>query len=192
MAEDLYPRPLSLSAYSAFQVSHAYSLGNVVKPTTPNNHIYYVTVAGTSGSEPTWPTTSQGTVVSGGVTFTEHGLAPGVQYLKYLQRPKDWEAITVVLEFEDGGRDFLERAASPPQFYELEYDGLTDDDAYILDQFYEAHRLSLSFTFVEPRNHPWTGVEGNTVAGCHFVSYGRDHTKVGVQSRRVVIAKYQA
>lgn len=193
MPESLYPRPVRLAQIAAFQASHTYALGEVVKPTTPNNHIYYVTVAGAGGSEPSWPTSTQATVVSGAVTFTEHGLSPGVQYLKYLKRPKDWPAITVISEFEDGGRDFLERAASPPQYYELEYDGLLDTDAYILDAFYETQRLSVLFTFVEPRDHPWTGAEGNTVAGCNIQSYERNHLKVkGMQSRKIVIVKYQA
>jgi hypothetical protein len=116
----------------------------------------------------------------------------GPVYMKYLKRPKSWDEITVESEFEDGGRDFLIRAASPPQYYELTYDGLSDEDANILDQFWEAHGLSISFTFIEPRDHPWTGSEGITVTGCHFVSYERDHSKVWIQSRKIVIAKYPA
>lgn len=194
MPEDLYPRLIQLPLITAFQASHAYSLGNVVKPTTPNSHIYYVTTAGTSSSEPSWPTSAQGTIVSGTATFTEHGLAPGVQHEKYLKRPKDWAAITVISEFEDGGKDYLERAADAPQFYELDYNGLMDEDAYILDAFWESHRLSVPFTFVEIRNHPWTFVEGSTVASCHFVSFDRDHDRPakGVQRRKVVIAKWPA
>jgi hypothetical protein len=58
----------------AFQTSHAYTVGQVVSPITPNGHAYLVTVAGTSaGSSPTWPTTSGTTVTSGGVTFKEFG-----------------------------------------------------------------------------------------------------------------------
>lgn len=56
---------------SAWQVSTAYSLGDVVRPTTRNGYVYEVTTAGsTSASEPTWPTTPGNTVVDGGVTFT--------------------------------------------------------------------------------------------------------------------------
>jgi hypothetical protein len=116
----------------------------------------------------------------------------GPVYLKYLKRPKAWEEVTVISEFEDGGRDFLIHAASAPQYYELEYDGLEDEDANILDEFWESHGLSIPFTFIEPRDHPWTGSEGLTVTGCHFVSYERDHSKVWIQSRRIVIAKYPA
>ena len=54
-----------------WQASTAYSLGDVVEPTTPNTYKYRVTVAGTSDvSEPTWPTGAIGdTVVDGGVTW---------------------------------------------------------------------------------------------------------------------------
>lgn len=117
----------------------------------------------------------------------------GPIYLKYLKRPKDWGAITVVSTFEDGGKDFGLHAAIPPQFYELEYDGLTDEDANILDEFWNDHGLHTTFIFIEPRDHPWTFQEGATVTGCRFVSYDRDHNKVKtIQSRKVVIAKYLA
>lgn len=64
-----------------FQTSHAYSLGEIVRPTTNNSRTYRVTTAGTSGgSEPTWPTTAQGTVTSGGVTFRETSVSNAVVY----------------------------------------------------------------------------------------------------------------
>lgn len=59
-----------------YTVSTAYALGDRVLPTDAkrNDHFYRVTVAGTSAAtEPTWPTGGGGTVVSGGVTFTESG-----------------------------------------------------------------------------------------------------------------------
>lgn len=60
---------------TTWAASHAYLAGEVVRPTTRNGHLYQVIVAGTSGgSEPTWPTTSGGTVTNGGVTFQEFGI----------------------------------------------------------------------------------------------------------------------
>ena len=51
-----------------------YTLGQLVKPGTPNGHIYKVTTAGTSGgSPPTFPTGTGATVTSGTVVFTEAG-----------------------------------------------------------------------------------------------------------------------
>jgi hypothetical protein len=116
----------------------------------------------------------------------------GPVILKYLKRPKAWAEVTVFSVFEDGGRDVLEHADNAPQYWELDYDGLEDEDANILDEFWESHRLSVPFTFIEPRDHPSTGSEGLTVTGCYFVSFERDHNKVWIQSRKIVIAKYPA
>ena len=56
---------------SDWVASTAYSLDDLVSPTTPNGYRYKATVAGTSAaSEPTWPTTVGQTVVDGTVTWT--------------------------------------------------------------------------------------------------------------------------
>lgn len=118
----------------------------------------------------------------------------GPLYLKYLKVRRDWAKVTLISEYEDGGIDTNESADNVLQEYLLEYDGLSDQDANILDEFWDAHRLSVTFTFVEPRDHPWTGVEGATVTGCRFISYEKDHADVnGVrygQRRSVRIGKY--
>lgn len=57
------------SLNAAFQSSHAYVVGELLIPTTPNHRLYVVTVAGTSASEPSWTTTVGNTNTSGGVTF---------------------------------------------------------------------------------------------------------------------------
>lgn len=60
--------------YPVWESLHVYVVGDIVTPTTPNAHRYRVTTAGTSGtSEPTWPTSSAGTVTNGTVVFTEYG-----------------------------------------------------------------------------------------------------------------------
>lgn len=112
--------------------------------------------------------------------------------MKYLKRPKDWAAVTVFSDFEDGGRDALEHADDAPIRWEITYEGLEDEDANILDEFFEQHRLSRPFTFIEPRNHPSTGAEGGTYTGVYFESYERDHVKVWIQTRRVVLVKHPA
>lgn len=120
----------------------------------------------------------------------------GPFYVKYLKRAKDYDEITVKSRFEDGGVDTEEHAADAPQRWELIYDGLSDEDANILDQFWDTHRLSRTFTFIEPRDHPWTYQEGNTVTGCNFESFTRDHGDINgvkfIQKRKVVIVKYPA
>lgn len=115
----------------------------------------------------------------------------GPVYLKYLKVRKDWGSLTLISKFEDGGIDTNTSAANCLQEYMLEYDGLTDEDANILDQFWDAHGLHTTFTFIEPRDHPWTYQEGSTVTGCRFISYEKDHGQVKeTQKRRVVIGKY--
>lgn len=115
----------------------------------------------------------------------------GPIYLKYLQQAKDYAPATIISVYEDQGRDFNYSATDVPQLWEITYNGLTDEDAKILDDFWNAHKLHVPFTFIEPRDHPWTYQEGNTFTGCHFVSFERDHDQVkGIQKRKVVIAKY--
>lgn len=55
-----------------WEASTAYSLGQLIEPTTPNTYKYRCTTAGTSdSSEPSWPTVSIGsTVVDGTCVWT--------------------------------------------------------------------------------------------------------------------------
>lgn len=60
--------------YPAWEANHAYAVGDVITPTTPNLHKYRITVEGTSGSvEPTWPTDSGETIDYGSVVYQEFG-----------------------------------------------------------------------------------------------------------------------
>ena len=69
----------------------AYIVGDIVRPTTPTGRAYKCTVAGTSGSsQPSWPTTVNGTVADSGVTWTENTYrvrfainAMNIDYFKY-------------------------------------------------------------------------------------------------------------
>ncbi|MES2995904.1 MAG: hypothetical protein V4733_03750 [Verrucomicrobiota bacterium] len=85
-------------ASAAWQASTAIALNEYRRPVTANGRRYYASVAGTtSGTQPTWPTTPGGTVVDGGVTWTEGG-ADGHANLKLVSNGNtaDELAATVV------------------------------------------------------------------------------------------------
>jgi len=71
---DWYVSSTANAAVPVFVISTAYTVGQFVRRITSTPKAQWVmrcTVAGTSAaSEPTWPTTDNGTVVSGGATFT--------------------------------------------------------------------------------------------------------------------------
>jgi len=74
----------------------------------------------------------------------------------------------------------------------LFYDGLTETQAKVLDDYYNLKRYSTKFTFKEPRNEPWTSTAGSTYTlAVQFESYERpDHEHYDVQSRRLTLIKY--
>lgn len=115
----------------------------------------------------------------------------GPVYIKYTKHAKDWNEITIISTYEDKGIDTNESADDAPQRWTLEYDGLSEEDVQILDSFWDAHRLHVTFIFIEPRDRPWSGAEGSTVTGVRFESYeDRDHDKVWVQRRVAHLIKY--
>lgn len=64
----------SQDVFPVWPASTLLILNDIYLPTVPNGHKYQVTTAGTTAAtEPTWPTAAGGTVVNGGVTFTEIG-----------------------------------------------------------------------------------------------------------------------
>lgn len=71
---DWYVSSAVYASIPAFQISHAYSVGDFIVPTAPASKAKWVfrcTTAGTSAaSEPSWTTANNGTTTSGGATFT--------------------------------------------------------------------------------------------------------------------------
>ena len=60
----------NLTDEDTWAATTAYALNDYVSPSTPNTHSYTCSVAGTSGgTEPTWPTTDELTIVDGGCTW---------------------------------------------------------------------------------------------------------------------------
>lgn len=59
---------------TAHATSTAYQLGDIVRPSTSNGHVYICVAAGTSdGSAPTWSTTEGANITDGTVTWLEIG-----------------------------------------------------------------------------------------------------------------------
>jgi hypothetical protein len=71
---DWYASSIAYAALTQFAASHAYSVGDIVRPLTApalgRAHAFRCTTAGTSSTEPTWPTGNNSTVTTGGATFT--------------------------------------------------------------------------------------------------------------------------
>lgn len=60
----------NLTTSEVWGATTAYTLTDYVEPSVPNSHSYECSVAGTTaGTEPTWPTTNELTVVDGTVTW---------------------------------------------------------------------------------------------------------------------------
>ncbi len=70
---DWFVSSAAYAGLTAFISSHAYSIGDIVVPTAPAlkaKWVFRCTTAGTSSTEPTWPTANNATITSGGATFT--------------------------------------------------------------------------------------------------------------------------
>ena len=66
--------PTTASVPTVYAVTTPYTVGQVVRPPTPNGWVYRVTVAGTTaGTLPTFPVAPGSTVTSGGVTIQNVG-----------------------------------------------------------------------------------------------------------------------
>ena len=75
---DWYVSSVNYNALPTFAVSHAYNVGDIIRPTSPPNAYTYLpqrcTTAGTSGTtEPGWAAGSGSTTTTGGATFTNVG-----------------------------------------------------------------------------------------------------------------------
>lgn len=111
----------------------------------------------------------------------------GPPFLKYRKRAKDWSKNTLVSTYEDGSRDFNTSADNVSQFWDLDYDGLTETQADQLIDFWDAHGIATEFTFIEPREFPSDGTQGATFTTARFESFEYDHTKMWVNSIKVSI-----
>jgi hypothetical protein len=115
----------------------------------------------------------------------------GAKYLKFIKHRKDYSEITIFSIYEDKGVDTNESASDAPQRYTLIYGGLTQTQAKVILDHYNANRLSTTFSFQEPRNDPWTGTTGSTITGVRYESPVEqpEHDHVAVQSLIVHLIK---
>lgn len=115
----------------------------------------------------------------------------GAKYLKFIKHRKDYSEITIFSIYEDKGVDTNESASDAPQRYTLIYGGLTQTQAKVILDHYNANRLSTTFSFQEPRNDPWTGTTGSTITGVRYESPVEqpEHDHVAVQSLTVHLIK---
>ena len=96
----------------------AYSLGDHVKPSTPNNYYYECTTAGTSGgTEPTWGTTEGGTTADGTIIWTcrvdptdKYGVIEHTEIFEDIYPHREGTISAVnggdITKFTDSGMDF--------------------------------------------------------------------------------------
>jgi len=70
--------------------------------------------------------------------------------------------------------------------FEVEWDGLSEANAQMLDAHYDSTGGGLSFSIVYPHT-------GETITGCRYASYTRSpHTRYWSQSRSATIIRYTA
>jgi len=81
----------------AWAVGTAYKVGQLVRPTSPNGHVYRCIVAGAShaATEPTWPTDPGEDIVDNAATWEEAGAA----YIKIDADDVVWEDSTITAAY---------------------------------------------------------------------------------------------
>lgn len=84
--------------------------------------------------------------------------------------------------FGTGQGDVNTLQRTPIRRFEIEWDGLTPEQAGTLDAHYERSHAGLSFTMT---------YRGEVLTDCRYMSYSRtDHTRYWVQSRQATIVRY--
>lgn len=116
----------------------------------------------------------------------------GPQYASYTKHAKRWQDATLISEYEDKGVDTNTSADDIPQRWTFVYLFSTETEAKVLDDFWNTHKLNVTFTLIEPRNIPWTGSAGSTVTGVRFEEYIDDgHAEnITIQKRTARLIKY--
>lgn len=105
---------------------------------------------------------------------------------KYQELPFDFDAVTVDVEYQDGGKNFAENAVTFPLRWTFEYKGLSRAEAAAIDTVYRTFRLAYLF--------PFTDKNGATYTDCRFEKFDANHdgNKSWTQSRSFTIVKFNA
>lgn len=92
----------------------------------------------------------------------------GIDYGRYYEIPPDYSEVTYSNTYEDGGVS-LNESGTPPKRWEVEFNGLSRDEADIFDAFHELVKFVGTFDFVDP-----SSVTHNLV---RIESYDRSHAE---------------
>lgn len=86
---------------------------------------------------------------------------------RFYEEPLDFEKTTEFYEFEDLGRTFNEKTATPPRRWEYFYLGRTTQEVVIFDEFFNQARFANTFNFQDKYGILWKNVQ--------IADYNRTH-----------------
>lgn len=110
--------------------------------------------------------------------------ATGIYWRKFDENPLDWSSVTESHEYQDKGRSFNTFADTPQRVWEIDYTGLTPEEAEVFDAFNDAARRDRTFSLIDKWGVTWTDVR--------IQSYSRGHDEHKSWSKNVsfTLVKY--
>jgi hypothetical protein len=104
--------------------------------------------------------------------------------VRFQEVTPNWE--TYATQFADNTQRANTQLRQQIRMFEIEWDGLSQANAQMLDAHYDSTGGGLSFSIVYPHT-------GETITGCRYASYTRSpHTRYWSQSRTATIIRYTA
>lgn len=106
----------------------------------------------------------------------------GPQFLRFQEIKPEWGEFGGA--FPDGVPTYNTIQTAAVRRWQVEYDGLSQDEALVLDTHFRSTRGGISFNMTVPRT-------GEALTGVRYESYQRSaHQKVWSQARSVVLVRY--